>query len=276
MDFCQRPMRGTARLWLGGHGGKQTARSIGFLQETDRIGRRRLDPRCSVEVRRDQQRADGKASPDLGCSVDPVPVAKRRTSINTRSGRSRSTTRTASAAESAVPTMAWPPDCRCIIRSRRMNTSSSTTMRWLPMEQPSLVASRTRRFSPNLQGSPPSRDYRKAPRHRMRPSAARRNTRWTIWRRALAISRPPRPAIRAVGEPEPIAQSIKTTASSAKPRVAWCGRGDSNPHRHCCPTDFLTSYGFHRPRLPARHRKAGLWSGLSLHHAPEERQSTGG
>src|SRR5437588_8530959 len=26
----------------------------------------------------------------------------------------------------------------------------------------------------------------------------------------------------------------------------WCGRGDSNPHRHCCPTDFLTSYGFRR------------------------------
>ena len=26
----------------------------------------------------------------------------------------------------------------------------------------------------------------------------------------------------------------------------WCGRGDSNPHRPCGPTDFLTSYGFRR------------------------------
>jgi len=25
-----------------------------------------------------------------------------------------------------------------------------------------------------------------------------------------------------------------------------CGRGDLNPHRHCCPTDFRTSYGFRR------------------------------
>jgi hypothetical protein len=45
----------------------------------------------------------------------------------------------------------------------------------------------------------------------------------------------------------------------------WCGRGDLNPHRHCCPTDFHTSYGFRRPR-PSR--GASLWSGLSLHHAP--------
>jgi hypothetical protein len=38
---------------------------------------------------------------------------------------------------------------------------------------------------------------------------------------------------------------------SSQAAAVWCGRGDSNPHRHCCPTDFLTSYGFHRPRLPA-------------------------
>ena len=47
----------------------------------------------------------------------------------------------------------------------------------------------------------------------------------------------------------------------------WCGRGDSNPHRHRCPTDFLTSYGFRRSRPNGG---ASLWSGLSLHHAPTE------
>lgn len=34
---------------------------------------------------------------------------------------------------------------------------------------------------------------------------------------------------------------------AARFRPKWCGRGESNPHRHCCPTDFLTSYGFRRP-----------------------------
>ena len=29
-------------------------------------------------------------------------------------------------------------------------------------------------------------------------------------------------------------------------RMDWCGRGDSNPHGPCGPTDFLTSYGFRR------------------------------
>ena len=42
--------------------------------------------------------------------------------------------------------------------------------------------------------------------------------------------------------------------------------GDSNPHRHRCPTDFLTSYGFRRLARGG----ASLWSGLSLHHAPTE------
>jgi len=46
----------------------------------------------------------------------------------------------------------------------------------------------------------------------------------------------------------------------------WCGRGDSNPHRHCCPTDFRTSYGFRR--LAAPRGEASSWSGLSLHRAP--------
>jgi hypothetical protein len=50
----------------------------------------------------------------------------------------------------------------------------------------------------------------------------------------------------------------------------WCGRGDSNPHRPCGPTDFLTSYGFRRPRLPREAEGASLWSGLSLHRAPIE------
>ena len=38
----------------------------------------------------------------------------------------------------------------------------------------------------------------------------------------------------------------------------WCGRGDSNPHRHCCPTDFRTSYGFRRPRPPGKGQGGGF------------------
>ena len=49
-------------------------------------------------------------------------------------------------------------------------------------------------------------------------------------------------------------------------RRKWCGRGDSNPHRHCCPTDFRTSYGFRRLAAPGG--EASSWSGLSLHRAP--------
>jgi hypothetical protein len=40
----------------------------------------------------------------------------------------------------------------------------------------------------------------------------------------------------------------------------WCGRGDSNPHRHCCPTDFLTSYGFRRPRRPGNGGGFVVWT----------------
>src|SRR5690606_33084422 len=43
--------------------------------------------------------------------------------------------------------------------------------------------------------------------------------------------------------------------------VVWCGRGESNPHRPFGPTDFLTSYGFHRARLP-RHRRFRRVCGL--------------
>ena len=35
----------------------------------------------------------------------------------------------------------------------------------------------------------------------------------------------------------------------------WCGRGNSNPHRPCGPTDFLTSYGFRRLARPAPMRR---------------------
>ena len=30
--------------------------------------------------------------------------------------------------------------------------------------------------------------------------------------------------------------------------ASWCGRGGSNPHGHCGPTDFRTRYGFRRRR----------------------------
>ena len=46
---------------------------------------------------------------------------------------------------------------------------------------------------------------------------------------------------------------------------SWCGRGELNPHEPCGPTDFLTSYGFHRPERPFSRTASGLWSGLSLH-----------
>ena len=58
--------------------------------------------------------------------------------------------------------------------------------------------------------------------------------------------------------------------SRARDSKWWCGRGDSNPHRPCGPTDFLTSYGFRRPRPPREAEGTSLWSGLSLHRAPIE------
>lgn len=48
----------------------------------------------------------------------------------------------------------------------------------------------------------------------------------------------------------------KGEVSAAGP--AWCGRPESNRHRPCGPTDFLTRHGFRRPA------DAGLGSGLSL------------
>jgi hypothetical protein len=34
------------------------------------------------------------------------------------------------------------------------------------------------------------------------------------------------------------------SSSQASAGVEWCGRGDLNPHRHLCPTDFHTTSAF--------------------------------
>ena len=63
------------RLRSGRDRRQKAVRREGLFQEADRIGCGSLGPRRRIEVCRHEQRADGKALPDLGRGLDAVPVA---------------------------------------------------------------------------------------------------------------------------------------------------------------------------------------------------------
>ena len=91
----------------------------------------------------------------------------------------------------------------------------------------------------------------------------RPESRWRLPVRGSVANAPAvRPALRKARGSAPVPALTLRHPSPFGP--GWCGRGDSNPHRSCDPTDFHTSYGFRRRRQDRRR----LWSGLSLHHVP--------
>ena len=94
---------------VGHHGGQKAVRREGLFEEAQRDWRPLpwRAPPASRFAETNRERTAKRCQISVAASM-PSPSPIRRTSISTRSGRSRSTTRTASAAESAVPTTVCP------------------------------------------------------------------------------------------------------------------------------------------------------------------------